>query len=134
MVSRGSLARGRKRANQLMRCTVSVSRPTGRTVTDPETFKDTQEVTPVWSGRGKVQSYEAHEQNSDVAGSQVTVVRTRVDVPVGAFTARPDDVVRVVASPDDPLLEGRVYRVAGVAPYKSMATAYRIFVDEVTRS
>lgn len=134
MTSFPALAAGRRAAEALMRTTVRIERPTGETVTDPDTFRAVQAVELLWRGRGKVQSYEAYEQTRDVGGSDVTLVRVRVDIPVGACTVQPDDSITVEACMDDPALVGRVYRVAGVAPYKSMATAYRIFVEEVTRS
>lgn len=64
-----------------------------------------------------------------VAGQAQALLRTRVDVPVGVATFRPGDVVTVVKNPDDPNLEGEQLRIAALAPFKSMATAYRVFAD-----
>lgn len=123
--------RGRKRANRLMRSRVTVERIGEKVLADVPPFELETKRTIVYAGRAKVQSYEPYEQERVAGGATVVVQRVRVDFPVGVLTLEPGDVVTVVGSPDDRLLEGKSYRVPGNAPYKSLATAYRVFVDEV---
>jgi hypothetical protein len=115
-------------AESFMRDTVLVRRKTG-TTTDPVTFEVVPVFDGVYHGRAKVQTYEGFEQRSESAGASVTVQRSQVHFPVGAFSMRVGDVVTVERSVD-PLLVGRSYRVVQQAPVKSFATAYRVFVDE----
>jgi hypothetical protein len=98
---------------------------------DPVTGKRAE--TPgalLYSGKCKVQTYEAHEQTPQSGQHVYTVqryyvhVRATVDVPVDAR-------VTITGSVLDPNLVGKTYRVAG-GLHKSMATANRLLVDEVT--
>lgn len=83
----------------------------------------------VYTGPCKVQTYEGYEQNPTAGGAVLTVQRYRVDLPV-VVRSRPGDLVTITASPTDPHLVGKKYRVT--APFnKSYATASRCFVDEV---
>ena len=75
---------------------------------------------------------EAFEQVRDVAGSQQTLSRTRVDFPVGSFAVLPGDEVHVISDSADTMLAGKVLRVTVPAPYKSHATALRCAVEEVS--
>ena len=125
----------RRRARKRMPSVLRVSRFTGDVTVAPGTLKPVRASTVVYEGVGKIQSYEAHEQPVNVAGASVTVIRTRVDFPVdeSGFLPRPGDVVEVLVNPDDPDLVGRVFRLASAAPFKSSATAYRVFADLVVR-
>ena len=123
--------RGRKRANRLMRSRVTVERIGEKALADVPPFELVAKRTTVYAGRAKVQSYEPYEQERRAGGATVVIQRVRVDLPVGALTVKPGDVVTVTECADDPGLVGRTYRVPGNAPYKTLATAYRVFVDEV---
>lgn len=124
----------RRRADRLMVSDLRVIRYHGKPYTVPGSLRPVRDSTVVYEGRGKIQSYEAHEQSVTVAGASVTVVRTRVDFPVsGGYEPRPGDMVEVLANPDDPKLEGRTFRLASDSPYKSATTAYRVFADLVVR-
>lgn len=131
-----AVRRGRRAAERLMKDQCVVRRRTGEVETDPDTF----EVRPVYEvvydpaaephkGRCKVQTYEGHESNPESGGATVTVQRSRIDFPVGAFAPQPGDVATIVRAHDS-LLEKRSFRVVQRAPFKSLATAYRVFVDE----
>lgn len=126
-----TVRRGRCRAARLMRARVLVERLGEEKIAESPPFDMARERAVVYEGRAKVQSYEPYEQERTAGGATIVVQRVRVDFPVGALTLEPGDVVTVVGSPDDRLLEGKSYRVPGSAPYKSLATAYRVFVDEV---
>ena len=123
---------GRAAAERLMRATLRVERPTGETVLDPDTLVEAEALELVYEGPGKVQTYEAHEALVEVAGSSATKIRLRADFPVGSFAPAVDDVVTVASNPDDDSLEGMVMQVVSISPVKSLATAYRVFVDVVT--
>lgn len=122
----------RRRAKQLMRSRLEIRRFKGKPRTVEDSLVPVRDSEIVYQGKGKVQSYEAHEQPVQRAGASVTVIRTRIDVPIGdGYAPRPGDIVRVLENPDDPLLVGETFRLAAAAPFKSMATAYRVFADLV---
>lgn len=123
---------GRRAAERLMTSRVEVRRFTGETVIDDETLIETPVYRVVYAGVAKVASYEAFEQTPEAAGGVVTVVRLRVDFPVGSFVAKPGDACHVLSDSSDPLLGGRRFRLTVTAPYKSHATAYRVAAEEVT--
>ena len=125
--------RGRRAAEAIMSTTVRVRRYAGKPVTDPETGQVTRSFSVVYEGKAKIAAYEAFEQVKDIAGSQQTLSRTRVDFPVGSFSVLPGDEVHVVSDSADPMLAGKVLRVTVPAPYKSHATALRCFVEEVSK-
>ena len=127
------VSRGRRAAEAIMTARVQVRRYRGTPVTDPETGKVTRPYSIAYEGRAKVAAYEAFEQVKDVAGSQQTLSRTRVDFPVGSFAVLPGDEVHVISDSADPMLAGKVLRVTVPAPYKSHATALRCFVEEVSK-
>lgn len=125
MTAPTALRSGRAAAERLMTDTCTLQRPgdliddiTGEAVMDA-----------VYTGRCKIQTYEGYEQNPTAGGAVLTVQRYRVDLPA-SVRARPGDLVTITASPTDPHLVGKKYRVT--APFnKSYATASRCFVDEV---
>lgn len=123
---------GRRAAEKLMSATVEVRRFTGEMVVDDETLIETPVYGVVYTGRAKIASYEAFEQTPEAAGGVVTVVRVRVDFPVGSFVVKPGDSCHVLSDSSDPMLAGSVYRLTVSAPYKSHATAYRVAAGEVT--
>lgn len=135
MSALGVTRRGRRAAERLMVDRCVVRRPTGEVVTDPDTHKDTPVLDVVYGpgvapffGRFKVASYEAFEQERESAGSTQMINRLRIDLPVGSFLVKPNDVVTVLESVDS-LLVGQHYRLTVQAPYKSHATAYRVSAE-----
>lgn len=123
-----TLLRGRERAERLMVDRVEISRVTGMEV-DPLTGEDVPTHEVVYSGVGKITSYEAYEASREVIMHSSVVQRMSVHLPVGSYRSSVGDVLRVVASHVDPMLDGREFRVTQEAPYRTWATAYRIFVD-----
>lgn len=83
---------------------------------------------PVYSGRCKLTSYEGHETERQVADATLTLQRLSLHLPVGVYEARVGDVIDITRSVD-PRLTGRQYRIAQEAPYRSWATADRIYID-----
>lgn len=131
-----TLARGRARANEAMTDRCVVRRPTGKTVTDPETLAVSREFEVVYDpaaephrGRCKFQTYQAYENSRESAGATVTTQRSTLHFPVGAFHALPGDLVTCIEAVDA-FMVGSSARIAAEAPSKSHATAYRVFVDE----
>ena len=128
------VAQGRAAAERLMTDRCVVRRATGRTVTNPATFEVVREYAVIYgpaspkSGQCKVQAYEAFEQEREVAAATAVINRVRVDFPVGAAAFKPGDVVTIIESAD-PLLTGRHLRLTVEAPYKTHATAYRVFAE-----
>lgn len=110
-----------------MTATCVVRRLNGTTLT--EDFEVVPNYDVLYLGRCKSQTFEGYEQTSESAGATVTVQRSSVHFPVGAFRTAPGDVVTVVSS-TDPLLVGKSMRIVQDYPVKEHATAYRVFVDE----
>lgn len=104
---------------------VSIARPTG--AVNPITGVPVTES--VYTGRAKVQTYEAFEKQPELGGGTVTVQRYTIHVPVGGYVPRVNDVVTVTAAVLDANLVGRRYVVSGLL-HKSFATSYRLLVDD----
>ena len=121
------LNRGRRAAESLMTDHVQIRRVVGSTV-DPLTGEDSPEYTTVYEGKAKLQSFEGYEASREVISHSSVVQRMSIHLPVGSYRSSVGDVARIVRSVD-PLLVGREYRVTQEAPFKTHATAYRIFVD-----
>lgn len=98
---------------------------------NPETGERTPAPTEaVYTGKCKVQTYEAHESKPDAGEHVFTVQRYSVHIPVSAPAIAVDDRIEITAAVADPHLIGRTYRVSGLL-HKSLATAQRLLVDEV---
>lgn len=128
MSARAAIRQGRKLAESLMCDTITIDRVTG-VETDPMTGRDTPTLERVYEGKGKVQSYEGYEASREVIEHSSVVQRMSIHIPVDAYRCSVGDVVEIVDSEMDPLLIGREFRVTQEAPFKTYATAYRIFVD-----
>lgn len=81
-------------------------------------------------GRCKVQTYEAQESTPQSGQHVYSVQRYAVHIPA-TVNVPVGHTVTVTASVLDPALVGASYRVAGYL-HKTMATANRLAVDEVT--
>lgn len=125
--ARAALLRGRRRAEALMQDQCTISRVVG------ETMDEIGRVVPVtetvYEGPCKVQSYEGYEESREVIAHSAVVQRMSIHIPVGAYRCSVGDVLTLEKSFMDPLLEGRKFRITQEAPFKTFATAYRIFVD-----
>ena len=123
-----ALASGRAAAERLMTSTLRVTRLDPATI-DRRTGEG--ERVTVYEGRGKVQTYEPHEADRELAGGTVVVQRYHVHVPVTAGPFENGDLVEIVDSPTMPHATGDVFRIAGLHE-KSHQTAQRLLVDEIT--
>ena len=128
MSAESALLQGRAMAESLMTDRVEILRVVGVEV-DPLTGEDTPAHKVVYSGVGKITSYEAHEASREVILHSSVVQRMSVHIPVGSYRSSVGDVVRIIESRMDPMLEGREFRITQEAPYRSYSTAYRIFID-----
>lgn len=111
----------------------------GCEIREPSTFGELDPATGLkpetlgavaYSGKCKVQTFEAHESTPDSGGHQFTVQRYSVHVPATA-QVDVDYMVAVTSAALDANLVGRRYRVAGFL-HKTFATANRLQVEEVT--
>lgn len=127
MTAVSTIRAGRRAAEALMLDSCIVRRP-GTTTTDPDTGEPTTPMTEVYSGKAKVQTYEAQESNPEAGGAVLTFQRYQVHVPVGSFEPAVGDVVEITAAVLDAHLVGNEFRVAALL-HKSMATAYRLGVE-----
>lgn len=123
--------RGRRAAEALMVDACVIRAPATFGPMDPDTGERPETPGAVaYSGKCKVQTYEAHESTPESGDHVYSVQRASlhipatVDIPVGHLAT-------ITASVLDPNLVGRVFRVSAVL-HKSMATANRLQVDEVT--
>jgi hypothetical protein len=83
-------------------------------------------------GKGKLQTYDGYETAADLAGAAVTLQRSTLHLPWGAYRVTPGDLAECLESVD-PLLVGRKFRMAKALPVKTHATAYRVDVEELVR-
>ena len=89
--------------------------------------------TTVYTGVGKLQSFESYEQSPTVAGHGATVMRPVLHLPVNDASAaiRVDDVATRTACPTDAALVGTVVTIKGApSGNKTAATARRFPVEE----
>ncbi|GAA6124175.1 DUF6093 family protein [Bifidobacterium psychraerophilum] len=132
-----ALPRLREQAERLMTDQFTVQRYTGRTVTDPVTFVDVQEMIQVAESRGKMQTsggiasqvVTASGDSSNVGGN-VPVWSLYLHFPVTLTGLREKDVAVCTAS-GDPDLVGRRFRLVNLQSEKSHATARRWNVQEM---
>lgn len=130
VVTDAALRAGRQRAESRMLDTCLIRRVIGET-TDRETGKVVPLYQDVYEGKCKLQSYEGYEQEKNTAAAALTVQRMSCHLPVGAYRINVGDVVEFTASSLDSYLVGRKFRITQEAPFKSFATAYRVFVDYI---
>ena len=82
----------------------------------------------VYEGKGKLQSWEGYEQNTESVGHTSTIQRLSLHLPVTEYRPQVGHVAVCVESLD-PNLVGTEYRISQDAPFKTFSTAYRVFVD-----
>ena len=130
MTYSGVLLAGRRAAEALMVDECTVRTVTGR-ATDPTTGKGTPTYSaPLYLGKCRVQSFQPQERSPEAGGATLTVQRYAVHVPVEAFAPAVGQVITITAAAGDANLVGRQYRVVALL-HKSLATAYRLSVEEV---
>lgn len=131
MPALGLTLRGRRRAESLMvdRCTIRQRSTFGPM--DPDTGLRVETLgAVVYTGKCKVQTYEA-QASTPASGQHVwSVQRESIHLPA-TVQVSVDCMVTITEAALDEHLVGRRYRVAGFL-HKSMATANRLAVDEVT--
>lgn len=125
------LLESRADAESLMLDTCTIG-TLGAPVTDPVTDVVTTPLeSSLYTGKAKVQGLDPQEGNPEAGGATLTVQRYRVDIPVGSYAPKIGHVVEITAARLDPNLVGRRYRVVALL-HKTMATAYRLGVEEVS--
>lgn len=123
--------RGRAAAEKLMVDACLIRQPSTFGDLDPDTGLRTETPGAVaYTGKCKVQTYEAHESTPESGAHQYTVQRLSLHVPA-TVEVDVDYIATITASALDPNLVGKRYRVAGFL-HKSFATANRLQVEEVT--
>jgi len=120
--------RGRAAAERNMLDTATVT-STSRTI-DQTTGAEIVTSTQAYTGRCKIQSGATQESTPEAGGATITVQRSEVHFPVGAFVPAIGQVVTITAAALDPLMVGLVFRVVALL-HKSAGTAYRLAVTEV---
>lgn len=133
MSAESAVIQGRAAAEALMVDACTIARVTGPAgPIDPDTgVKAPPPTATVYSGRCRVQTYEAHESTPDTGAHVYTVQRYAIHIPVGS-DVQVDDQATITASALDPDLVSRSYRVVALL-HKTHATAQRLAVDEIVR-
>lgn len=121
------LAELRAEAESRMSATVVVKRP-GPPVENPD-----GSITPSWtavdSGKGRISGDRPYESSPDAGGHTFTVQRYVLSKPVGTGPYIVGDIAQVTVEPNNPLLVGAVFRIAG-PDERSQQTAQRMFVED----
>ena len=125
MSARAAIMQGRRMAERLMVDSWVVYRLDMNYV-DPLTGEAVR-VT-VYEGKGKLQSWEGYEQNTESVGHTSTIQRLSLHLPVTSYRPQVGHVAVCIDSLD-PSLIGTEYRISQDAPFKTFSTAYRVFVD-----
>ena len=125
MSARAAIMQGRRMAERLMVDSWVIYKLDMNDV-DPLTGEAVR-VT-VYEGKAKLTSYEGYEQTPEVVGHTATVQRMSLHLPVGPYRPQVGHVAVCVESLDTNLI-GTQYRMTQDAPFKTFATAYRVFVD-----
>ena len=95
---------------------------------DPLTGQDRSTRELVYAGKAKVQSFEGYEHSGEVSGRVTVLQRMSLHIPVGEYRPQVGHVAKILSSPDGNLV-GTEYRMVQDAPFKTHATAYRVFVE-----
>lgn len=125
MSARAAIMQGRRMAERLMVDRWVVYKLDMDDV-DPLTGEAVR--TTVYEGKGKLQSWEGYEQNTESVGHTSTIQRLSLHLPVTEYRPQVGHVAVCVESLD-PNLVGTEYRISQDAPFKTFSTAYRVFVD-----
>ena len=125
MSARAAIMQGRRMAERLMVDSWVVYKLDMNDV-DPLTGEAVREL--VYEGKGKLQSWEGYEQNTESVGHTSTIQRLSLHLPVTEYRPQVGHVAVCVESLD-PNLVGTEYRISQDAPFKTFSTAYRVFVD-----
>ena len=125
MSARAAIMQGRRMAERLMVDGWVVYKLDMNDV-DPLTGEAVREL--VYEGKGKLQSWEGYEQNTESVGHTSTIQRLSLHLPVTEYRPQVGHVAVCVESLD-PNLVGTEYRISQDAPFKTFSTAYRVFVD-----
>ena len=131
MTAVAALMRGRAKAEAQMIDTCTIARRSGEIETDSATGKTTAVVTPIYTGKCKVQSKNGSTSSPEAGEHSFTVVSRQVHIPVNAADVRDGDTITITASALNLFTVGKQYVVDGFTP-DTFDTAARLPVKEVT--
>lgn len=118
---------GRELAERNMLDTCLVRNVTGSTTDGDGNVVPTYST--AYTGKAKVQTFEAYEQAKEVGGFDASIQRYSLHVPVGSFRPEIGQFVVMTACALDPNLVGREFRVVALL-HKTASTAYRLGIEE----
>lgn len=124
-----ALRRGRAAFEKRCRATCKITRATGNLVEDGD-GREVLEVITVYEALPCYVNYDGvpFESTFDSQGVAITQGRVELVTAVGRDVVV-DDVVTIVTDPDNPSLEGAVYRVASQVP-RSQGTRQRVLLED----
>jgi hypothetical protein len=123
--------RGRRAAEALMVDACEIRERSTFGDMDPDTGLRPETLgAVVYEGKCKVQTFEPHESSPQSGQHVYSVQRYAVHIPA-TVEVDVDQRVTITSSVLDPNLVGRTYRISAFL-HKSMATANRVQVEEVT--
>src|SRR5258708_10268191 len=108
----------------------TIQHKTGET-TNQETGVVTPAYATIYAGKCKIQRTIPRVTPTDVGQAEVYIGHVELHVPVSVTAASADDLATITASPLDPALVGRTYRLR-LIPHKTFLTARRFGLIEVT--
>jgi endonuclease YncB( thermonuclease family) len=111
--------------------TCTITRRGGQVTTDPVTGKTTAAMTPIYTGRCKVQSKNGSTSSPEAGEHSFTVVSRQVHIPANAADVRDGDTITITDSALNLFTVGKQYVVDGFTP-DTFDTAARLPVKEVT--
>lgn len=124
------LAESRADAEEGMTDICVVTRASAEEVYDPDTGMYVTPEAAIYEGKCRLQSVRAQAANPEAGPAVYTAERVELQLPFGT-TFEVDDVATFTASPFNPDLVGKKYRVTGLGR-KSQATAQRLNVEVLT--
>ena len=126
-----ALAAGRRLALDLMRDTCTVTRVTGTAGVNEATGRAVILDSTIYTGACQVRVPQAQPGTPEAGERVATVQQFIVKLPLASPEVKVGDLVQVTASPTDPELVGRTWRVAGLH-HKTYSTARKLVCEETT--
>lgn len=132
-VSSRSVSYVRDRIQTLMSCQVSIYNDAEKVLDRVTGVVETQFMDPWYTGKARI--WETNTGATVMMGeAAVTIMQTNISIPFNAGAPKKDQIVVVSASPQDPDLVGRAFRVIAVDGNGQIGAARRMTCTAYTDS